>query len=72
MQKNISVCKKLVKYIIIGLVVMISVNYIPENKLDNKEIIMIGAITSITYALLDMISPTIKIKNLDPKKVISE
>ena len=61
-QKNISVYQKIIKYIVIGLIIMLATKYIPDVQLENKEIIMIGFITSITYAILDMISPTIVIK----------
>ena len=40
---------------------MLATKYIPDKELENKEIIMIGFITSITYSILDMISPTIVI-----------
>lgn len=61
-QKNISVYQKVIKYVVIGLIIMLATKYIPDVQLENKEIIMIGFITSITYAILDMISPTIIVK----------
>jgi hypothetical protein len=61
-QQNITSCHKTIKYVLIGLIVMLSIRYIPNNILQNKEIIMISAISSISYAILDMISPTIKIQ----------
>ena len=46
-----------------GLIVVVALKYIPDNQINNKEIIMIGATSSISYAILDMISPAIKISN---------
>jgi hypothetical protein len=54
--------KKLVKYLLFGLIVSISVRYIPSNQIDNKEILMIGAIGSIFFGILDMVSPSIVVK----------
>jgi hypothetical protein len=50
--------------------------YIPDNKIQQKEIIMIGITSSIVFAILDMISPSIKIYKMnsiqDKNKVIVE
>lgn len=62
-QTNISKFQKLAKYIIMGLIVVIATKYIPDNVLQTKEIIMIGATSSISFAILDMISPAIKVEN---------
>ena len=67
-QYNLSHMKKLTKYILIGLIVVIATRYIPETILQTKEIIMIGATSSIAFAILDMISPTIKIQQLSQNK----
>jgi hypothetical protein len=67
-QNNISKLIKLIKYILIGLIVILSTTYIPDTKLQSKEIMMIGATSSIAFAILDMISPTIIIKKIDSKK----
>jgi hypothetical protein len=60
-QTNITKLQKITKYILMGLIVVVALKYIPDNELKNKEIIMIGATSSISYAILDMISPAIKI-----------
>lgn len=62
-QTNITKLQKLTKYIIMGLIIIISTYYISENTIKTKEILMIGATSSISFAILDMISPTIKINN---------
>lgn len=64
-QSNLSQIQKLTKYILMGLIVMIAIKYIPENMLQTKEIIMIGATSSITFAILDMVSPSIKVTRKD-------
>lgn len=69
-QTNITKLQRLTKYILMGLIVIIATRYIPNNVLKNKEIIMIGATSSISFAILDMISPTIKI--LQNNKPVSE
>jgi hypothetical protein len=48
--------------------------YIPDTKIQQKEIIMIGITSSIVFAILDMISPSIKIYKTisDKSKVIVE
>ena len=54
--------KKIIKYLLFGLIISISVRYIPTNKINNKEILMIGALSSITFGILDMVSPSIEVK----------
>lgn len=51
--------KKFIKYLLFGLIVGMSVRYIPANNIKNKEIIMIGAIASISFGIIDMVSPSI-------------
>jgi hypothetical protein len=75
-QNNINKIQKLTKYILMGLIVLVATKYIPDNQLKTKEIIMIGATSSISFAILDMISPSIKInreiKNEQPSKILVE
>jgi hypothetical protein len=66
-QTNITKLQKITKYILIGLIIVIALKYVPENALKNKEIIMIGAISSISFAILDMISPAIRISQQNTK-----
>lgn len=54
--------KKIIKYLLFGLIISISVRYIPTNQINNKEILMIGALSSITFGILDMVSPSIEVK----------
>lgn len=54
--------KKLVKYLLFGLIIGISIRYIPTKQIDNNEILIIAAIASITFGIIDMYSPSIEIK----------
>jgi hypothetical protein len=61
-----------------GLIVVIATRYIPDNTMKTKEIIMIGATSSIAFGILDMISPAIHIQHIKseekqvPRKVLVE
>lgn len=62
MNKQVSEKKKnLIKYILIGFIVALASRYVPQNTIKNEEVIMIGAIASITFGILDMYSPSIKV-----------
>ncbi len=75
-QCHLSHTQKLIKYILMCLIIIIAMRYIPDNKIQQKEIIMIGITSSIVFAILDMISPSIKIYKMnsiqDKNKVIVE
>ncbi len=62
-QSNIHKLQKITKYILMGLIVVIATKYIPDNLLKTKEIIMIGATSSISFAILDMISPAVQVSS---------
>ena len=53
--------ERIIKYIIMGLIVILATRYIPDTLLQPKELIMIGSTSSIAFAILDMISPAIKV-----------
>ena len=55
--------KRVIKYILMGFIILVSVRYIPTQPIATKEIIMIGLISSIAFAMLDMVSPSVKIIN---------
>jgi hypothetical protein len=55
--------EKLIKYVIMGLVIIAATRYIPDKVLLPKELIMIGCTSAITFAIIDMVSPSIVIKN---------
>jgi hypothetical protein len=54
---------KISKYVLIGLIVGLASRYIPRKVINNDEVIIIGSIASIVFALLDMYSPSIKINS---------
>lgn len=60
---NILNVERIIKYVLLGLIVLLSVRYIPEIKLPNKELIMIGATSAIAFSILDMVSPAVKVEN---------
>jgi hypothetical protein len=53
--------ERIIKYILLGLVVLVATKYIPEKSLPDKEIIMIAATSAIAFSILDMVSPSVKI-----------
>ncbi len=63
-QSHLSHIQRLTKYVLMGLIVVIATRYIPDNIVQTKEIIMIGATSSIAFAILDMISPAISIQQV--------
>lgn len=67
-QENINKFQKLVKYILMGLIIISAIKYVPNSCLQDKEILMIGALSSITFAILDMVSPTIIVSKEDKQK----
>lgn len=70
-QTNISQLQKLTKYILMGLIVIFATKYIPDNNLQIKEISMIGITSAISFAILDMISPSISIYTQPSQEKIS-
>ena len=55
--------KRMMKYILMGFIILVAVRYIPNQPINTKEIIMIGIISSVAFAMLDMVSPSIKVSN---------
>jgi hypothetical protein len=50
-----------IKYIIMGLMVALGSLFIPEKKIHISEVVIISMVASITFALLDMYSPSVSI-----------
>ena len=57
--------RKLIKYILIGLIVIGATKYIPDFCLPDREIIMIAATISVAYGIMDMVYPSIKVYSKD-------
>ena len=61
-QINNSKTSKILKYIILGLIILFCLNYIPNTKLSNKELMLITISTVSGLVILEQISPVVKIK----------
>jgi len=55
--------KKLLKYILLSFIIFVSLRYIPQNKLNVTDVLKISSIGAISFAILDIISPSVTIKN---------
>ena len=51
--------KRLIKYLLEGMAVAIAARYIPQNKMQLREVIMIAITAACVFAILDMYSPTV-------------
>jgi len=60
MNSNKEKTNRSIKYILMALITSILVRYIPEIMVSNKNIIIISCSVSISYAILDRLSPSIK------------
>tara|TARA_Y100000590_G_scaffold469872_1_gene660273 strand:- start:329 stop:511 length:183 start_codon:yes stop_codon:yes gene_type:complete len=49
-----------IKYVLMALITAILVRYIPTIMVSDKNIIIISCLVSISYAILDRISPSIR------------
>jgi hypothetical protein len=52
---------KNIKFIALFVVTTIALYYVPENKITHQEIIIIAAISTIIFVLLEILCPSIKI-----------
>ena len=53
--------KRLIKYALEGLAVALAAKYIPNQKLNLQEIVMLGLTAACVFALLDIFAPTISL-----------
>lgn len=51
--------KRVVKYMLEAVAVILAARYIPQYQLSIREVLMIGATAAITFAILDMYAPVI-------------
>lgn len=58
---NPEVKKKIVKYLIMTLLVSLSARYTTSLVLPNEDVVILGLIAGIIFALLDMFSPSINL-----------
>lgn len=61
-QENSLFLQKIMKYIFIFIVIFVSTKNIPNDPINDKEVFMIAMIGAITFAILDLVSPSITIK----------
>jgi len=54
---NLSNCKRAFKYLMLALITGILVRYIPKIMISNENIFIISSLVSVSYVLLDRISP---------------
>jgi hypothetical protein len=57
------VIRRLIKYCIVVLLVAFASKTVPKAVLSSVEVLYIGVVAGTTFAVLDMVSPTIYIKN---------
>lgn len=67
-QINNSKTIKFYKYFILAVIVAVALRYIPSVQLTNEDILYISAIAGIALAILDRISPAVRIKGLNSIK----
>lgn len=63
--------ERMIKYVLLGLIVVLATKYIPENKLPTKELLMIGATSTIAFAILDLVSPAVRVQQKDVESNLS-
>jgi len=56
--------KRIIKFLVVGLVVGLVAYYFGRNKLTTKEIIIIALVAAIIFAIVDVYSPTVTINNV--------
>ena len=61
MIQNIEKSRRIIKYILMGLIILVAVRYIPTQPIETCETVMVALISSISFGILDMVSPSIKI-----------
>ena len=55
----------IIKYLLIGIISGLSIKYVPTTTLLQKDIIIIAIIISISYAIIDIMLPSINIIKKD-------
>ena len=59
--KSLENSRRIIKYILMGFIILVACRYIPNQPINTNEIIMIALTSSITFGMLDMVSPSIKL-----------
>ena len=61
MIKSLENSRRIIKYILMGFIILVACRYIPDQPIHTNEIVMIALTSSITFGMLDMVSPSIKL-----------
>ena len=61
MIKSLENSRRIIKYILMGFIILVACRYIPDLPIQTNEIVMIALTSSITFGMLDMVSPSIKL-----------
>ena len=51
-------CKRVVKYVLMGLVIAICTLVLPKNKIDFEAVIALGLVSACVFAIVDTFVPT--------------
>ena len=51
-------CKRVVKYVLMGLVISICTLVLPKNKIDFEAVIALGLVSACVFAIVDTFVPT--------------
>jgi hypothetical protein len=51
-------CKRVVKYVLMGLVISICTLVLPKNKVDFEAVVALGLVSACTFAIVDTFVPT--------------
>lgn len=55
------VIRRTLKYLVLVIIVGFSAYSIPNNKMENKELLLVSLIAGMTFSIIDTLSPSIKI-----------
>lgn len=50
-------CKRVIKYVLLAVVVVLAAVVLPKQKLDGETAVAIGLVAAATFAILDMFAP---------------
>ncbi len=51
-------CKRVVKYVLMGLVISICTLVLPKNKIDFEAVVALGLVSACVFAIVDTFVPT--------------
>lgn len=51
-------CKRVIKYVLLAVIVVLAAMVLPKNKISNEAALSIGLVAAATFAILDMFTVT--------------